>query len=212
MLLGELFQHGQIKVGQTWGGPREADYRPQVQLRSTTRDAFLLFKKRLTVRGSVGNYAASWNQPRKNRKDGKRHAFLCLLARLSVNTSYSKSIIRNIRVHLALNATGASCGFPGCDKAHPGSLRMCHTSEHILSPLMEALLMLTSILFCYSDYSGHRLQTDSHWVSFVWSLQHFKKFSTCCQHLKFEQFYVKIQVGNFSCKVRSTTSALILTR
>lgn len=85
-------------------------------------------------------------------------------------------------------------------------------AEHLLSPLMEALLMLTSILFCYSDYSGHRLQTDSHWVSFVWSLQHFKKFSTCCQHLNFEQFYVKIQVGNFSCKVRSTTSALILTR
>lgn len=86
-------------------------------------------------------------------------------------------------------------------------------AEHILSPLLESLMMLTSILFCYSDYSGHRLQTDSHWVSFVWSLQHFKKFSTCCQqHLKFEQFYVEIQVGNFSCKVRSTTSALILTR
>lgn len=86
-------------------------------------------------------------------------------------------------------------------------------AEHILSPLLESLMMLTSILFCYSDYSGHRLQADSHWVSFVWSLQHFKKFSTCCQqHLKFEQFYVKIQVGNFSCKVRSTTSALILTR
>lgn len=58
--------------------------------------------------------------------------------------------------------------------------------------------MLTSFLFCYSDYSGHRLQTDGHWVSFVWAVPRFKRFSICCQHLKFEQFYVKIQIGDFS--------------
>ena len=59
MLLGELFRNSQIKVGQTWGGPHGADYSPQLQLCSTTRDVFLLFEKRLTVRGSVGNYALS---------------------------------------------------------------------------------------------------------------------------------------------------------
>lgn len=39
----------------------------------------------------------------------------------------------------------------------------------------------------------HRWQTDSHWASSVWPLQHFKTCSVCCQHLKIRQFHIKIQ-------------------
>lgn len=44
----------------------------------------------------------------------------------------------------------------------------------------------TSTSFCYFDYSGRRLQIDSHCVSPVWPLWHFKKFLICCQHSKVE--------------------------
>lgn len=159
-------------------------------------DAFLLSKKRLTVRGWCGNCAIKLKLKEEQKRQEKDTPLP--LARLSINSSYTKSIIRNIWVHLALECYRSILWFSRVWQAP--SRQPAHVSYKLSTycSTTESLMMLTSILFCYSDYSGHRLQADSHWVSFVWSL-HFKKFSTCCQqHLKFEQFYVKIQVGNSS--------------
>lgn len=122
---------------------------------------------------------------------------LCLLARLSINTSYIKGIIRNIRMGLALKCSTVSLGFPMPDETQPAAPACGRPAEQRPSAPFgtydDAVAELTSLLFRYFDCSGHRLQTDSHWVSFVWPLQHFKKFSICCQHLKWSDFMLKLE-------------------